>query len=123
LEGREPLLDHRIIEFVAQLPSNMKIKNGNKKWLLKEITHKYLPKKMMNRDKKGFGVPIQELLKDNLKEYFEEYINEKTLNQHGLFNTHEVIDLKKKYINDSNIKVTKLWYILIFQMWYKKWMQ
>ena len=123
LEGREPLLDHRIVEFAAQLPSNMKIKNGDKKWIIKEITHKYLPKKMMNRDKKGFGLPIQELLKDDLKEYFEEYLTEKTLNQHGLFNVHEVIGLKKEYTNGSNIKVTKLWYILIFQMWYKKWMQ
>ena len=78
---------------------------------------------MMNRDKNGFGAPIQELLKDELKEYFEEYLNKKTLNQHGLFNVQEVINLKKEYTNGSNIKVTKLWYILIFQMWYKRWMQ
>jgi len=122
LEGREPLLDHRIIEFVAQLPSHMKIKNGDKKWLLKQIAHKYLPKKMMNRDKKGFGAPIQEWLKDGLKEYLEEYLNEKTLNLHGLFNVQEVINLKKKYVSGEYINVTKLWYILMFQMWYKKWM-
>jgi len=122
LEGREPLLDHRIIELVAQLPSDMKIKNGSKKWLLKQIAHKYLPKKMMNRDKKGFGSPIQEWLKNELKEYFEEYLNEKTLNQHELFNVQEVINLKKQYTDGVNINANKLWYILMFQMWYKKWM-
>ena len=54
LEGREPLLDYRLIEFVAQLPSELKYKNGIKKYLLKEITHKYLPKKLMDRKKNGF---------------------------------------------------------------------
>ena len=122
LEGREPLLDHRIIELAAQLPNDMKIKNASKKWLLKQITHKYLPKKMMNRDKKGFGVPMQEWLKDELKEYIVEHINKKTLNQHELFNVQEVINLKKQYIDGENVNAIKLWYILMFQMWYKKWM-
>ncbi len=122
LEGREPLLDHRIVEFVAQLPSDIKIKNGNKKWILKEIVHKYLPEKMMNRSKKGFGAPVQEWLKDDLKEYLDEYVNEKSLKQHQLFNIQEVINLKKMYISGVNLNATKLWYILIFQMWYKRWM-
>ncbi len=122
LEGREPLLDHRIIEFVAQLPSDMKIKNGDKKWILKQVAHKYLPKKLMNREKKGFGAPIQKWLKNELKEYLEDHLNERTLNHHGFFNIEEVINLKQKYFDGENINVTKLWYILIFQIWYKKWM-
>jgi len=76
LEGREPLLDFRIIEFAAQLPSHYKYKNGNKKHILKEITHKYLPKEMMDRPKMGFGVPIYEWFKDELKEYFLTYLDE-----------------------------------------------
>jgi asparagine synthase (glutamine-hydrolysing) len=76
----------------------------------------------MNRDKKGFGVPMQEWLKDELKEYIVEHINKKTLNQHELFNVQEVINLKKQYIDGANVNAIKLWYILMFQMWYKKWM-
>jgi asparagine synthase (glutamine-hydrolysing) len=60
LEGREPLLDHRLIEFVANLPVNYKIYNGNKKYLLKQICHKYVPKELMDRNKMGFGIPIVE---------------------------------------------------------------
>lgn len=75
LEGREPLLDHRIIEFAAQLPSQLKYKNGDKKWLLKQITHKYIPKEMMDRPKMGFGVPIIDWFRDELPEYFMIYLN------------------------------------------------
>lgn len=122
LEGREPLLDHRIIEFVAQLPSDIKIKNGDKKWLLKQITHKYLPKEMMDRPKKGFGVPIQEWFKEELKEYFEKYLSKKALSEHGFFDVDEVVRMKDEYLNGANVKVTKLWYVLMFQMWYERWM-
>ena len=121
LEGREPLLDHRIVEFVSQIPSEIKYKNGVKKYILKEITHKYLPKQMMDRPKKGFGVPIQDWFKEDLKYYLEEYINEKELKVHNLFNIEYVLQLKLSYFN-HNDNINKLWYILVFQMWYKRWM-
>jgi len=122
LEGREPLLDYRIIEFVAQLPSDIKIKNGDKKWLLKQITHKYLPKEIMDRPKEGFGVPVQEWFKVELKKYFEAYLSKKALSKHGLFDVVEVLRMKEEYLSGANVKVAKLWYVLMFQMWYEKWM-
>jgi asparagine synthase (glutamine-hydrolysing) len=121
LEGREPLLDHRIIEFTSQIPSKIKYKNGIKKNILKEITHKYLPKNMMDRPKKGFNVPIQDWFKEDLKYYLEEFINEKELKEHNLFNIEYVLKLKYSYF-ENNDNVNKLWYILTFQMWYKRWM-
>jgi len=122
LEGREPLLDHRIIEYVAQLPSHIKIKNGDKKWLLKQIAHQYLPKEVMDRPKQGFGVPIQEWFKEDLREYFEKYLNKKALKEHDLFVADEVIRMKDEYLSGANVTVTKLWFVLMFQMWYSRWM-
>ena len=122
LEGREPLLDYRIIEFSSQLPSSLKYKNGNKKWLLKQIVHKYLPKEIMDRPKKGFGVPITEWFKDELKEYFLKYLNRERLDREGLFNTHEIIELRDKYLNGNKANVHRLWSILMFEMWYERWM-
>ena len=122
LEGREPLLDHRIIEFASQLPSNLKYKDGDKKWILKQITHKYLPKKMMDRPKMGFGVPITEWFKDELKEYFFIYLNKGRLDREGLFNSDEVIRLRDEYLDGSNSNVQRLWFILMFEMWYERWM-
>jgi len=69
LEGREPLLDHRIIEFVATLPSSFKIKDGNKKYILKSIVHDYIPKELMDRPKMGFSIPLNEWFGDELKKY------------------------------------------------------
>ena len=122
LEGREPFLDYRIIEFTATLPSEYKYKNGTQKHILKEITHKYLPKEMMDRPKMGFGVPIHEWFKDELKEYFLHYLSEDRLEKEGIFNASEVVRLRDKYLNGDNQNVDNLWSILMFEMWYEKWM-
>lgn len=122
LEGREPLLDYRIIEFAAQLPSHFKYRDGEKKWILKEITHKYLPKELMDRPKMGFGVPINEWFKDELKEYFLTYLNLERMEKEGLFNSKEIIVLRDKYLNGDKENIERLWFILMFEMWYEQWM-
>jgi asparagine synthase (glutamine-hydrolysing) len=122
LEGREPFLDYRLIEFVAQLPSHMKIRNGEKKWILKEITHKYLPKKIMERPKRGFAVPLQTWFKDEFKEYLFIYLSEKRLKEEGIFNVQEVIKMRDRYLSGDDFLITRIWFILIFEMWYEKWM-
>jgi len=122
LEGREPLLDYRLIEFVSQLPSDLKYKNGDTKWLLKQITHKYLPKTMMNRPKKGFSVPIEEWFRDELKEYFLFYLDKSRLDKEGLFNSDVIIRLRDSYLSGNKENIQKLWFLLMFEMWYEKWM-
>lgn len=121
LESREPLLDHRIIEFVAQLPDNYKYRNGEKKWLLKEITHQYLPKEKMDRPKMGFAIPIEDWLKKDLREIVEHYLSEKIIDETNLFNTQEIIKLKNDFLNGKKEYGTKIWYLLSFMMWYDYW--
>ena len=121
LEGREPMLDYRIIEYLAQLPSSLKYKNKIKKYLLKEITHKYLPKELMDRRKMGFGVPVIEWFKDELKEYFLKYLSEERLEEEGFFNVSEIIKLRDDYFNGNKENITKLWFLLMFEMWYEEW--
>ncbi len=123
LEGREPLLDYRIIEFVAQLPPEYKIYNGIDKYILKEITHKYIPKKLMERPKMGFAVPIYTWFKDELKDLFYEYLNKDRLEKEGIFDVDEVIKLRDKYFNGNKENVRRLWFILMFEMWYERWMK
>ena len=116
LEGREPLLDYRIIEFISRLPVDLKIKNGDKKWLLKEITHKYLPKDIMNRPKMGFGIPVDEWLKNELKDYVEEYFSMESILDKG-----ELLRIKNLFFQ-GKVNFRMVWNLLMFQMWYKKWM-
>lgn len=122
LEGREPLLDHRIIEFVSQLPSEMKIKNGEKKYLLKKIAHQYIPKELLDRPKAGFSVPIFEWFRSDLKHYLENYINRKQLSEHGYVNINNALDIKNELLRGNERKENQTWLLLMFQMWWEKWM-
>ena len=122
LEGREPLLDYRLVEFAARLPESYKYRKGQKKWVLKEVVHKYVPKEMMNRPKKGFGIPLAEWFKDDLKDLLVTYLDPSRIQREGVFNTDEVLKLRDSYLNGNNSSTRKLWHILMFEMWYEKWM-
>lgn len=122
LEGREPLLDYRIIDFVARLDPKLKINNGTNKYILKEITHKYLPKEMMDRPKMGFGVPIFEWFKDELKGYLVTYLSKDRLEKSGIFNASKVIELRDRYLSGADVNINQIWFLLMFEMWREKWM-
>ena len=121
LEGREPLLDYKLAEFVTRLSSDLKINNGEKKWLLKEITHKYIPESIMRRPKMGFGAPIFEWLRTDLKSYLMHYLDPKRLRDAGIFNVHEVISIRDAFLNGNNGYSNKIWLLLLFEMWREKW--
>ncbi len=122
LEGREPFLDHRIIDFVAQLPSGLKYNAGNKKYLLKKITHKYVPQNLLDRPKTGFNIPIFDWLKGDLKEFLFEYINEEELSTHEYINTKEALRIRDRFLSGRSDNGTQVWLILMFQMWWRRWM-
>lgn len=122
LEGREPLLDYRIIEFVAKLPIEYKIKDGNKKYILKSIVHDYIPKEIMERPKMGFSIPLNEWFGDELKKYMMKYLDSAKLQKVGIFKVKEIENMKNKWLKNSNTNVTKLWLVLTFMMWYERWM-
>jgi len=123
LEGREPYLDHRLIEWAARLPDDYKYHNGEKKYILKEILHQYIPKEMMDRPKMGFAIPIANWLQNDLRELVEEYINLNTIERQGVFNVEYVEDIKRKFYSGKKEYDVKMWYLLMFQMWYEKWME
>ncbi|MFY7944464.1 MAG: asparagine synthase (glutamine-hydrolyzing), partial [Crocinitomicaceae bacterium] len=123
LEGREPYLDHRVIEWAAQLPDEFKYHNGTKKLILKEIVHQYIPKDLLDRPKMGFAIPIAEWLLKDLRDLVEAFINEKTILSQGLFNWKEVNALKQAFYNGKKEYDMKIWYLLMFQMWYDRWMK
>jgi asparagine synthase (glutamine-hydrolysing) len=123
LEGREPFLDHRIIEWAAQLPDDYKYHHGDKKYIIKQIVHDYLPQYLMDRPKMGFAIPIAEWLQNDLREYVESFINEKTIKEQGIFEWSYVEKLKKSFFGGKKEYDIKLWYLLMFQTWYERWMK
>lgn len=121
LEGREPFLDQRVIEWAAQLPNEFKYNNGNKKYILKEIVHQYIPKTMMERKKMGFGIPISSWLQKDLKYFVDEYFDEAFVAKQGIFNNDEIQRIRKGFYGGKVESAEKIWYLLMFQMWYDKW--
>jgi asparagine synthase (glutamine-hydrolysing) len=123
LEGREPFLDHRVIEWAAQLPNEYKYFEGTKKHIVKEIVHQYVPKEMMDRPKMGFAIPIANWMMTDLKDYVESYVNEKNIREQGIFNWPYVEKLKSDFYGGKKEYDVKLWYLLMFQTWYDRWMK
>ena len=122
LEGREPFLDHRVIEFVAQLPDNYKYKDGIKKHILKEIVHQYIPKSLMDRPKTGLAIPIEKWLLTDLKEQVHFHLNHNRIKSQGIFDADYVTKLVVNFYNGKKEYAYKIWYLLMFETWYKKWM-
>ncbi len=121
LEGREPMLDHRIIEFLAQLPSNFKIRNGVTKWLLKEVVHKYIPKELMERPKRPFIAPLTVWFKEDLQEQLKYFLSESSLSKTGVFDPKPIVQLRDEYLAGKKVNYQKLWQVLMFQLWYNRW--
>lgn len=122
LEGREPFLDQRVIEWAAQLPMDYKYNNGSKKFILKEIVHKYIPRQMLDRPKMGFGIPIAAWLQKDLKPFVDNYFDEGFIQKQNIFNIAEVKRIKDSFYKGKIERAEKIWYLLMFQMWYDKWM-
>jgi asparagine synthase (glutamine-hydrolysing) len=122
LEGREPFLDQDIIKWAAQLPSDYKYHKGQKKYILKQIVFKYIPKEIMERPKMGFAIPLETWLVKELKPLVMEHLNAEKIKVHGIFNESEVTKLCKDFFNGRREKYLKIWHLLMFQMWYDKWL-
>jgi len=123
LEGREPLLDHRILEFAAQLPLEYKYDGIETKRILKDIVHDYIPKHMMDRPKAGFSLPIYRWLESDLSYLLDEYLNENALAESGLFDVNFNLNQVKMFKEGKLYFSVYIWRLLMFQLWYAKWMR
>ncbi|NDP27144.1 MAG: hypothetical protein GZ087_06935 [Flavobacterium sp.] len=97
--------------------------NGNKKLILKEIVHQYVPKKMMDRPKIGFGIPVRSWLQKDLKPQVYMYLDEKYLLNQNIFNEQRILQIKNSFYQGRMEWTDKIWNLLMFQMWFDKWMK
>jgi asparagine synthase (glutamine-hydrolysing) len=122
LETRVPLLDHRIAEFAFQLPQNMKIRNGQGKWLLRQVLDRYVPSVLIERPKQGFGVPIDTWLRGPLRDWAEGLLAPSRLRREGFFNEQLVTTRWQEHLSGKKNWQYWLWNILMFQAWQARWM-
>jgi len=125
LEGREPLLDYRLIEFSFSLPHHLKFKNGVGKYLLKELAYRYIPKKLLDRPKMGFGVPVYQWLQGELNFLIKKYLSKDFILKQGIFDANQVAYLVRLFETNpqSEFFAKIIWHTLVFQMWHEKYVQ
>ncbi len=113
LEVRVPLLDHRIIEFALNLNHNLKINNGEQKYLLKQVLYDYLPKELFDRPKWGFSIPLEEWLKTKLHYLLDKYTSKEIIEKHNIVHYSRVQILKQQYLEGQTFLYNRIWLIII----------
>jgi len=121
LELRTPFLDHRLIEFAAGLPGDLKVRGFELKYLLKKAAERWLPRKIVYRQKRGFSVPISRWMRKELRPWLEEALGEERLRRQGLFNTPYVRRLLAEHWSERADHRKLLWALFCFQLWYERW--
>ncbi|KOR33104.1 asparagine synthase [Achromatium sp. WMS3] len=117
LETRVPMLDHRLVEFAWQLPMHLKIRNGQSKWLLRQVLYQYVPKELLERPKIGFGIPIDTWLRGPLRDWAESLLTPTRLKQEGYFNSQLIQQKWQEHLVGSRNWAYHIWTILMFQAW------
>jgi asparagine synthase (glutamine-hydrolysing) len=115
LEVREPMLDHRLVELAWSLPLSMKIHGTRGKWVLRKLLRKFLPKEMIDRDKQGFGLPIDGWLRGPLRDWAASLVDPRRIAQEGWFDPATL----RHVWNDGPVpgREAVLWRLLMFQQW------
>lgn len=116
LETRLPFLDHRVIEFAWQLPVRMKLRGGRGKWILRQLLYKYVPRELVDRPKRGFGVPLGRWLRGPLREWAEDLLAESRLRREGWLNWSAVRRIWRAHLAGAD-ETIPLWNVLMFEAW------
>jgi asparagine synthase (glutamine-hydrolysing) len=120
LEAREPLLDHRLIEFVWSLPAALRRGDGTSKYLLRKVLARYLPAEMMNRPKRGFSIPLGAWLRGPLRDWAEDL-----LSPAGMMPALDAARVRGRwqdYLSGRNDNATGMWNVLMAQAWARRWL-
>jgi asparagine synthase (glutamine-hydrolysing) len=117
LETRAPLLDHRLVEFAASLPLEFKLTGVTGKRILKDIAHRHIPQRLLDRPKVGFAVPIDSWLRTGLAEWAEELLSPQRLRNDGYFDVAAVRKIWEQHKSGSADWHYWLWDVLMFQSW------
>ena len=117
LETRVPFLDHKVVEFAWRLPLAMKIRDGQGKWLLRQLLYKYVPRELVERPKTGFGVPLDSWLRGPLKTWAGDLLASARLNREGFLRAEPIAKMWGEHLSGRRNNQHALWNVLMFEAW------
>lgn len=122
LEVRVPILDHRVVEFAWRLPERFKIRQGESKWLLRQLLYRHVPRELIERPKTGFGVPIDHWLRGPLRDWAGDLLAPESLDKFGLIDPAPVQKKWKEHLSGKRNWQYLLWDVLMLQQWCEEWL-
>jgi asparagine synthase (glutamine-hydrolysing) len=120
LECRCPLLDHHVVELALQIPEPLKIRNGERKWILKELLKEFLPDELIHRPKWGFSVPLSSWLNDKLKYLIDDFLNKEVIEHFGFVRWEVVHQLLLKFKSGEHHLYNRIWVLIVMHKWMKE---
>lgn len=120
LEVRAPLLDHKVLEFLATVPPDLKLRNGITKFILKNFLQHKIPAHILNRKKQGFRLPIEVWLKKDLKEFTEDLLFGISFKNRMLFNSKFIEKMWQDFVTGRRDYAHHIWQLLILEIWFQK---
>jgi len=117
LEAREPLLDHKLVEFAFRLPGRLKLRGGTTKWIFKKSVERLLPRETIYRPKEGFSIPIKHWLKEDLRELVRDTLSEKRLREGGFFRPATVGRMIDDHLAGRENCSHEIWALFVFEVW------
>ena len=123
LEAREPLLDHRLVEFAWRLPLGLKMRGHQGKWILRRLLSNYVPPVLFERPKRGFSLPLAEWLRGPLRDWVESLLDERRMRQEGFFDAEKVQRKWREHLSGSRNWHPHLWNVIAFQLWHARQLQ
>lgn len=120
IEARAPLLDHRLIDFAARLPYDLKSRDGVGKYLLKRIARRLLPAEVLDKPKQGFAIPVAKWFREDLREMMMDLLRDRHFRERGWFRPDAAMTLMQQHLDGTHDRSEMLWLLMTFEMWARR---
>jgi asparagine synthase (glutamine-hydrolysing) len=121
LEARVPLLGNRIVDFAWQLPQRLKMQDGETKRIMRRVLDRHVPRRLVDRPKSGFGVPIETWLRGGLRGWASDLASPASVRRHGVLDPEGVSKLWQRLLEGHPGEGAKVWTVLMLEAWLEQW--